>query len=228
VIHLEGSYQLDADPARYYANVPAAVVLAEDHYEQDHFTREPRNPDYFYRWLTWSWLLSAGSSVYGSRFFVLHPYSETGRLAFRNFYDQPGDAHTYTTALHGLDSMPRIRSYFSDRGIELWRYEPDDNRVSDPHSAGAVKMMRRGFEEFLIFHPNAQTAGREAAPTSAAAAMTLHLEDANNTFDVEWYRPSDGAVMRGTPVAGGKAVPLESPWPGADAVVRLTTSRPTS
>jgi hypothetical protein len=223
-VHLEGAYELGADVMKKYAASPLHVMLAEDHYEQDRVTREPRNPNYFYRWLYWSWLLSGGSAVYGSRFYVLEPYPQTGELVpFRSFWGGQ-DAHTYTTRLTGLDSSRWIAKYFGDRKIELWRFVFDDTLASDPDGRTGKrrpKLAHDGTDDFIVYHPNAASIDREAAPSSGTPRVTIHLAAAPGRFETEWYRPRDGAAMPGGVVSGGGDVTLAAPWAGDDVVLRL-------
>lgn len=64
--------------------------------------------------------------------------------------------------------MPHIARYFNDRRIDLAIFQPDDARVADPDGrTGRLrpKRTRRGGEEFIIYHPNAASDGKTAAPT---------------------------------------------------------------
>ncbi|MGH9194279.1 MAG: DUF4038 domain-containing protein [Acidimicrobiia bacterium] len=220
-VHLQGSYELGADRIHEYDDEPKHVMLAEDRYEQDGFRTEPLHPDYFYRWLFWSWLLSGGSATYGSRFNVLHPYSQTAGLPFTNFYDK---SHRYNTRLEGLDSTRWIGKYFSDRRIELWQFVSDDSLASDLD--GRVgrrrpKLARRGYEEFLVYHPNAFVADRNARPAEITARLSVNLERALGEFQLEWFRPSDGKALLGPRLTAGRHITLVSPWRGLDVLARL-------
>jgi len=45
------------------------------------------------------------------------------------------------------------------------------------------------------------------------------------TYEVEWYRPDDGAAKAAGIVPGGAPRELTAPWPGHDAVLRLQRRR---
>ena len=84
------------------------------------------------------------------------------------------------------------------------------------------RLMRRGMEEFLVYHPHA-AADEQAAQvnTVGAARLRLDLRAAAGTFSLAWYRAADGQSLDGEDVAAGDWRELTAPWPGADIVVRL-------
>jgi hypothetical protein len=219
-IHLQGLHELGAERIAQYQSYPLSVFLGEDQYEQNHPTRYPRNPDYFYRWLFWSWLLAGGSANYGGRYPVIQPYKQTGQIPFSL------EGRDYTAALTGLNSAPYIQSYFVDRQIDLSTFTPDDSLVSDldgrNNSAQRPELMRRGNEEFIIYNSNAVEVERFAKPDpDITPSVRVDLREAEGTFSVEWYRPRDGAAAAGETVAGGDYRELVSPWRGEDFVLRL-------
>ena len=133
--------------------------MGEDYYEQDH--GHYKDPRFFFRWLFWSWLLSGGSANYCGRWGPIHPYSQTARrdLAWVGI-DKKTD---YTgEQLVGLDSVRHIPAYLKDRALDLSRFRPNDRRVSDPDGRQGKrrpKLMERGTDEFLVYHPNAAADG---------------------------------------------------------------------
>ncbi len=224
-LHLENAYDLGASQYAKYHRFAKPVLLGEDRYEHDHPNKlDPIDMRYFQRRLYWAWLLSGGSANYGGRWWVLHPYTQTGQRA------TPNPWPAYKNALHkaplsGLDSVRFLRDYFEKRKIELSDFEPDHVLVADLDGAKEVrapKLMRRGQEEFLVYHPNAAADGREAkADAKKKARLRLDLRAAQGTFAVEWYRAEDGSVHDGGTVAGGQEAALVSPWTGHDVVLRL-------
>jgi hypothetical protein len=90
--------------------------------------------------------------------------------------------------------------------------------------------MRRGTEEFLIYHPNAAPGsapgprGTSTATVNPAetASMKIDLTSAQVAYRVEWYRPHDGVVKSGGIVQGGVQRDFAAPWRGYDVVLRLT------
>ncbi len=223
-IQLEELYDLGAQAYTSHHRYAKPVFLGEDRYEQDRFDSDPTDMRYFQRRLYWAWLFSGASATYGGRWWVVHPYSETGRRPLQAPWKN--SAHLYLTRLVGLDTVKFIRDYFSSRHIELSDYEPDHERVADADGGGssrAPKLMRRRADDFLIYHPDAAADGREArADPTKAPGLILDLGGATGRYDVEWYRVTDGTSQRGDGIDGGGKRTLRSPWRGEDCVVRLS------
>lgn len=226
-LHLEDSYDLGAAALARYRTVAKPVFLGEDRYEQDRPDQDPDDMRYFQRRLFWSWLLSGGSANYGGRWWVVHPYAQTG--------SRPAEAprrgrapQVFTPPLTGLDSVRVLHDYFSARHIELSDFEPDATLARDVAGrtgAQAPKLMRRGHDEFILYHPNARSAGKNSrVEAGVTAALSLDLSRCPDRFSVEWFRPGDGIVHDGGVIVGGTTVTLTAPWPGHDAVVRLVGS----
>lgn len=232
-IHIETAYDLAADQLPRFADIPLHVFCGEDYYEQEYRAGlRPLNPRYFYRRLFWSWLLAGGSPNYGSRWRAIHPYKQTGQIPEPNVSTQPGVPGDpgVNGQLVGLDSVPHIKSFFDKRGIELWRFAPDDSAASDPDGgapANRPKMMRRGAAEYLIYHPNAKSAGRDAAlDAEKTARCRVDLSPAAKTrFAVEWFRVHDGVSAKGGTIEGGAKREFTAPWPGHDVVLYLKAAR---
>jgi hypothetical protein len=223
-VHLEDDYDLPATRYEQYHRLAKPVFLGEDRYEQDHpKTRDPRDMRYFQRRLFWVWLFSGGSTNYGGRWWVLHPYSQTGRRPALSAHHKD---FTYTKPLTGLDSVMVIRDYFETRRIELSDFVPDHALATDLDGAPATrtpKLMRRGWEEFLVYHPNAAADQRDAkVDPNRTARMRIDLREAAGSFTVEWYRARDGLVHRGGSVEGGRVIEMAAPWSGHDVVLRLS------
>jgi len=224
-LHLEHNHDLSATQAARYASHQKPVFLGEDRYEQDHGPRlDPTHMAYWQRRLFWSWLLAGGSANYGGRWWVVHPYSQTGsRPATRSAKPRP--EQPFTLALTGLDSVRPIRDYFAARQLELADFQPNDAMVKDATGASGVrapKLMSRGQDEFLIYHPHAAEDAQHARPRdSTAAALSVDLRGTTASYSVEWYRAADGQARAGQSVPGGDWRALAAPWSGADVVVRL-------
>lgn len=222
-VHIEHAHDLGALQYGQYHAFAKPVFLSEDRYEQDHGTRQdPLHMRYWQRRLFWSWLLAGGSANYGGRWWTVHPYGATGVRA-GTFQKRTGAP--FGTALTGLDSVRPIRDYFEQRAIDLGHFEPDHTlveAVTGRTDAGSPRLLRRGRQEFLIYHPHA-AADEQAAEvnSSGAAQLRLDLRAAKGTFSVEWYRALEGQSQNGTDVTGGDWRELTAPWSGADVVVRL-------
>ena len=79
-IHIEDLHDLGAQQYLPYERHEKPVFLGEDRYENDHGPKtDPAQMDYWQRRLYWSWLLSGGSANYGGRWWVMQPYSTTGK-----------------------------------------------------------------------------------------------------------------------------------------------------
>lgn len=219
-IHIEHKHDLGALEYERYHAFGKPVFLGEDRYEQDHGTRlDPAHMRYWQRRLFWAWLLSGGSANYGGRWWTVHPYGKTGTCP-ATYRSRPGI--TFRTALTGLDSVKVIRDYFERRRIDLGEFEPAHALAGADRSPRAPRVMRRGQEDFLVYHPNAADDAQEARPDpQATARLRLDLRAAKASFTVEWYRVEDGAVCDGGTVEGGKPVDVRSPWTGHDVVLRL-------
>ena len=222
-IHIDHKHDLGAEQYSQYHQHRKPVFLGEDRYEQDHGPRlDPTHMQYWQRRLFWAWLLSGGSTNYGGRWWSVQPYSETGVRT--TTYHKRKDV-TFRTALTGLDSVKVIQDYFTKRGIELSDFEPDHTLVkgsAGAEGARAPRLMRRGQEQFLIFHPNAAADGKESkVDASRKASLRLDLRGASGRFAVEWYRAEDGVVHDDGTVEGGEQRDLTSPWTGSDVVLRL-------
>lgn len=223
-IHIEHKHDLGALQYDRYHKFAKPVFRGEDRYEQDHGPRlDPTNMRYWQRRMFWAWLLSGGSANYGGRWWMVQPYSEVGTTAVTF------NKITYRTPLTGLDSVRPIRDYFVARKIELSDFEPDHALASAGDSTRGIrapKLMRRGQNEFLVYHPNAAADGQNARPDAARTArIELDLRAANGKFVVEWYRAEDGTARDGGTVEGGQVVELIAPWAGHDAVLRLHKPR---
>jgi hypothetical protein len=223
-VHIEHAHDLGALQYGQYDEFAKPVFLGEDRYEQDHGPRQdPKHMRYWQRRLFWAWLLSGGSTNYGGRWWAVQPYSETG-MRSSVYHKRP--AVTFTAALAGLGSVRAIRDYFEHRRIDLGEFVPDQALVEDAaggNETRSPRLMRRGNDEFLIYHPHAARDEQEAqVNTATTARIRVDLRTFAGQFAVEWFRAEDGAAQAGGEVAGGAWQELSAPWGGADVVLRLT------
>lgn len=226
-VHIEHAHDLGAQQYGPYHKFAKPVFLGEDRYENDHGPRQdPHHMRYWQRRLFWTWLLSGGSANYGGRWWTVHPYTETG-VRSATFHQRP--AVTFRDALTGLDSVRPIRDYFEKRSIDLGDFEPDHKLVQDANGRAEMqqpKLMRRGHEEFLIYHPNAASDGQEAnVDASQTVRLRVDLRGATGRLGVEWYRVENGEATGGEETTAGDWRELTAPWPGDDVVVRLRQRR---
>jgi len=233
-IHLEDNFDLGATQYAKYHQYAKPVFLGEDRYEQDHpADRDPNHMRYFQRRLFWAWLLAGGSANYGGRWWVVHPYTQTGQRRTPSPWSvigggeggKPSQAVMHTQQLTGLDSVKAIREYFTTRKIELSDFEPDHALVNDPdvkETTRAPKLMRRDHDEFLVYHPNAASDDKAArADAAKTARLTIDLKNAPGRFQVEWFRAHDGVAQTAGTVEGGGVREFVAPWQGQDVVLHL-------
>jgi hypothetical protein len=224
-IHLQDGHAFGAELVKQYEQYPLHVFLGEDYYEQSELTRYFRVPHYAQRWLFWSWLLAGGSANYGGRYPIIQPYRSSADVPFAFNGRDWG-------ALHGLDSVPYITTYFQDRSIDLSLFQPDDSLVRDidgRNDQRRPELMRRDMDEFLIYHPNAIRVERFAnIDPGVTPGVEIDLRDAQGVYSVEWYRADDGLSQMGENIIGGDYRELISPWKGHDFVLRLLKIADTS
>jgi len=216
-----------------FDSIPLQVMMCEDYFEQDYGgpPSGKSDPRFYYRWGMWSWILSGGSSNYGGRYGVIHPYTQTGRPDL--VWIGPGGTNYTGFQLSGLDSIRFIGSYFKDRNLDLSLFRPDDGLVTSfaiqPAFSWHPKVLRRATQEFIIYDPNAGSEGVSASvDTTITASVTINLTSALGTFQVEWYRPYDGVAQSGGTVQGGGLRDFVAPWQGYDVILRLTQEPPPS
>ncbi|OFX30304.1 MAG: hypothetical protein A2W90_14375 [Bacteroidetes bacterium GWF2_42_66] len=250
-IHIEDMFALDARKAELYEPYPLHVFMGEDWYEHTRLDRSKDylyNPEYFYRWLFWSWTLSGGSANYGGRWAKIHPYFSTDTLLYveplgglergdlqpKGEWNEGATAKTfvhakYNAQLKGLNSVKYITGFFSDRKIDLAEFVPDHRLITDLNQReekGYQKLMRKGYEEFIIYDPNALCGGNN---TLIDKNKTVHLRvdfgEANKTYTVGWYCPLNGEIVDGGSMKCTGKVEFKAPWKGIDIVLHLREKR---
>ncbi len=223
-VHIESCGALEASEISQYDAYPLHVFLGEDWYEQSRMDKPQFfvfDPQYYYRWLFWSWSLSGGSANYGGRWAKVHPYSRTGSIS----YVEPLGTvrHEFTDELRGLHSVRHIGEFFDRRIESPALFRPDGTLAVDSDGRkndGYIKASRRGQEEFIVYHPNAFRAGTGAVrDENATVGITVDLRAPGCMFDAEWYRAADGAVEKAGSIDGGTRTVLRAPWKGADVVL---------
>ena len=225
-IHIEDNAALDAEEIGLYEQYPLHVFLGEDWYENSKRAHEGyyiHNPDYYYRWLFWSWTLSGGSANYGGRWARLQPYFMTDSLE----YIEPFDSGLkFNRQMTGLNSAKFINDFFSKKNIELTEFVPDHSLATDlcNHAgSGNVKLMRKGYSDILIYHPNALVNGIDAAlDENNNPHFQINLTSTGEKVYCEkWYCPSKGEWENRGIIKGGSVLEFWAPWKGKDAVLFL-------
>ena len=202
-IRLETSWAYGADEIASYSAYPQHVYNSEDYYEG---SSDITNPQYFYRWLFWSWLTSGATPTYGSWWWDrLVPYTQAGWT--------------------GLNSVKYIAPYLNSKKIDLAQWQEADSLATDINRTTGDRRpqaMRSGTSEYLIYHPNASSAGSNPSLNKKKTArIQLNLTAASGTFNVEWFRASDGLTQSGGTINGGASRDFTAPWKGQDVVLYL-------
>jgi hypothetical protein len=223
-VHIEDKYDLEAAQLKLYSSLPMHIFLGEDRYEQDRATLDPLHPAYYFRRLFWSWLLSGGSASYGGRWTVLQPYSRTGGISYTTRWVGTRDEITYSHRLSGLDSIGVIRRFFTSRDVDLALFQPCtvEDAVSEPASVnGSVHGMHRDKREYVVYHPNAAAAGRDADLDHSGPARIRINGLPDGEYRVDWVRAFDGEIKLGETVAGRQTRILTAPWVGEDVIAHI-------
>lgn len=222
-VHIEDHFDLNAEKIRLYAGWGVPVFLGEDRYENDRPAYDPLHPDFFFRCLFLNWLLAGGAASYGGRWRALTPYGQSGSVPYDTGWNTTNDI-VYTQRLRGLDSLPHLRAFFDQRGIELWRFQADDDRARSVEPASTAyppRLARRGWHELIVYHPNADGQEREVnANFDRVPVITIDLSPSSSAYLAEWFRPSTGESLEGGVFLGGAPAELAAPWPG-DVLLRL-------
>ena len=237
-IHIEDNVALDAEKIKLYEQYPLHVFLGEDWYEQTktangknwfeqtktvYSSSSIQNPEYYYRWLFWSWILSGGSANYGGRWARLQPYFMTDSLVYVEPFSE--EKLQFRDQMKGLNSMKYISIFFKNHNIDLSGFIPDHEFVIDIDKRlynGYLKLMRKGNEEFVIYDPNAQIKGINASPQIARTVQfTIDFSGLNKTYSGIWYRPDSGECLETAKINGTKKIEFTAPWQGVDAILFL-------
>jgi hypothetical protein len=84
------------------------------------------------------------------------------------------------------------------------------------------ELARWGPDEYLVYHPNAPSGGREAAPDPERTAHSrIDLSAASGTFRADRLRAEDGGVPSGAQAKAGAVREFTAPWKGCDVVWHL-------
>ncbi|MBI2009380.1 hypothetical protein HYS84_03130, partial [Candidatus Saccharibacteria bacterium] len=125
----------------------------------------------------------------------------------------------------GLNSVKHIPTYLNSKNIDLAQWQEADSLATDINRATGDRRpqaMRSGTSEYLIYHPNAASAGSSPSLNKKkAAGIRLNLTAASGTFNVEWFRASDGLTQSGGTVSGGASRDFTAPWTGQDVVLYI-------
>ncbi len=231
---MDGTRKFDVLWPFTYTLKPKPTFNVEDWYEGTWI----QNPNYYYRRLFWSYLLSGGGATYGN--------------------DEMYQAwQRYSTAnLHGLDSITYTQKILDAARIDLALFKPNDKLITvttqsppvgvtsqDWADFNRAQVTYRSPHEILAYIPNTASSSvpalnpdgiLSAAAATTPAAVTVNMTDFTDEFyAVTWYRADTGAKYPYTiTIEGNKSKPplsyltrdLEAPngWEG-DVVLHISS-----
>lgn len=226
-------------------NVP--IFHGEDTYEVvdiwyngNASTPNSGDPEYYYRRIFWTDLLSGGYSCYGGGYGTIAPYDKS----FDDVDYNTGVVNV-TAELNGLNDIHYIKDFFVDNIIDIANYKPADYKaINGPLPPSQIQIAYDSSDDkYLIYHPNAtrgeinydpnefQDVGIEIFEThstcsvdkSSTPGVTLDLKNGIH-YLVKWFDPSTGTYYNHPDVTGsGVKYLFTAPeaFRGKDAVLLL-------
>lgn len=198
---------------KYYGIKNAPIFHGEDAYEVDTdlwgagTSPSDNNPEYYYRRIFWSDILSGAYPCYGGGYKSITPYNDAYNSI--NYYL---DTETISVKLHGLDDVIHIKNFFADNKLDIADFHPDDSLAINGSSAPSQIQLayNRLEDEYIVYHPNATTGEANYDPndlcedykddlathfscsiSDSVPAVTLKLSKGKN-YKVKWFDPSSG------------------------------------
>lgn len=216
----------DAPPFDYIDN-PKPVYNVEDLYEgpDDPNSATPlklvKNPDYFYRRLFWSHLLSGSGATYGAypTWRMMHEYEGGAYLAYPDPTSTPSATPTRIVfTLEGLDSITFTNAILHQAQVDLASFVPADELIlqSTPTSVWTEyerAQVVSNTQEILAYVPNTirdpitalpnLSKRRSATEELAARTITVDMKAYQDpTYRVTWYEPATGQLVNTTTISG--------------------------
>jgi len=238
--HVESYYNKDN-----VRNVP--VFHGEDTYEvvdiwynRNASTPNAGDPEYYYRRIFWTDLLSGGYSCYGGGYGAIIPYNK----AFEEVAYNTG-MEIVTAELKGLNDIHHIKDFFNNHDIDIADYRPADYKaINGPSAPGQIQVAYDSLDDkYIVYHPNATVGEINYEPNdfqdvgiSTFETHTTCSIDKNSTPGVslelnsgvryvgEWFDPSTGSYYNQPDITGtGTDYTFTAPGAlkGRDAVLLL-------
>ncbi len=186
MITLEDLDQVGGTLIREYRNKsrndPDPVVLDEDRYE---LYRGPRYPDYFFRRLMWSSLLSGGHASYGglASYEARDPQEDTRGII--GYFD----SRKRSFPLRGADQFQYIHKFFRDTGLTLVDFKPSQHLVQV--DSGSVTAASNGkISLFYVANPQSDNIQSSNVSDRPYRFEINHLSGQNTSL--RWYNPRTG------------------------------------
>ncbi len=166
------------------------------------------DPEYYYRRLFWTDLLSGGYSCYGGGYAAIIPYDR----AFDEIAYNTG-IEIVTAKLKGMNDLHYIKDFFIDSEIDIAKYKPADYKaINGPPVPSQIQIAYDSLDDkYIIYHPNAtggeinyepndfQDVGVATFETHTTCStdkdstpeVTLYLSN-EVRYVVSWFDPSAG------------------------------------
>lgn len=206
----------DAPPFDYIDN-PKPVYNTEDLYEgpDDPSSATPhksvKNPDYFFRRLFWSHLLSGSGATYGSypTWRMMHEYEAGAYLAYPDPTSTPSATPTpIVFTLEGLDSITFTNAILHQAQVDLASFTPADQLILQGTPASGWKEYERAqvvsnTQEILAYIPHTSAPAypvfserQRAMEDITNRTVTVNMTEYRDpTYRVTWYEPASGMII---------------------------------
>ncbi len=212
-----------------YADEKKSTYNTEDRYEgrwrQDQQNeKQVENPDYFFRRLFWSYLLSGSGATYGAdpMWQGLAIYSSGTYTTSPNHPGGSSNSQDWIThTLTGLNGVGYIPDILADVRADLSLFRPTDTLISQPipitdwTEFNRAQVTQRGSKEILAYIPNTlmPAAGptpdpatrRKAAPADTTVTVNVDMSTFTDpNYEVAWYQPytNTGRISAGLVISG--------------------------
>jgi hypothetical protein len=226
-----------------YAYESKPAFNTEDRYEGnfhgDSKPKEVEYPDYYFRRLFWSYLLSGGGATYEAdpTWMGLHTYS-TGWYTYTVVVNSTPIA--YTSTLVGLNGVRSIPGVLDSARVDLALFRPQDALITksgnpDWAEFNRAQVARRGSKEILAYIPNTSPlttpdadGRRKAAVATTIATVSVNMSEFTDpNYVVTWYNPQGTpqptSVITGNPTPGATVTRILTPSFGGDAVLHISS-----
>jgi len=204
-------------------NIP--IFHGEDTYEvvdiwynRNAATPNAGDPEYYYRRIFWTDLLSGGYSCYGGGYGAIIPYDK----AFDEVAYNTG-VEIVSAKLKGMNDIQFIKDFFEDNSIDIAKYKSaDDKAINGPSKPSQIQIAYNSLaDKYIIYHPNASAGEIDYEPNdfqdvgiaifethstcsinkSSTPEITIELKN-EIRYLVKWFDPSSGTYYKQPDVFG--------------------------
>ena len=202
---LDGNTDLEETPLFHYVDNLQPAYNTEDLYEGQHDL--VKHPDYFYRRLFWSHLLSDSGATYGSSLTwpMLYTYTTGVYTVGTTSYD-----------LVGLDNIQHVYDILGQAQVDLASFAPADNLIPQVTPTWAWTEFERAqvvsnTQEILAYIPHTfapadpdlstRKGAREDITTTRTVTVNMTTYS-DPTYRVTWYEPATGQIINTDTISG--------------------------